>query len=112
MKKMILLLFLLGWSVLATRGQEAKGSPPPLESHPKMGKDEKKAPSTIAKPVSQILGKEVVFGGYLVDLAKSERKRAFFDLKAPLDPKKDIENLIFYPGTEHVEAVILFSIKH
>jgi hypothetical protein len=114
MKKPMLFLCLLGLSALATYGQNTKGGQALLESQPvKKEKEEKKVPApTAPKSTNEILGKRVEFGGYFTDLFKADNKRALFDLKTPLDPKKDLENLSFYPRTEHVQAVILFSIKH
>jgi len=114
MKKPTLFLLLLGLSALTTYGQAAKGGQALLESQPvKKEKEEKKVPApTPPKPTNEILGKRVEYGGYFTDLIKADNKRALFDLKKPLDPQKDLENLSFYPRTEHVQAVILFSIKH
>ncbi len=74
-------------------------------------KEEKKPPVTPAKPTNQILGKPVVYGGYLTDVVRAQKKRPLFDLKAPIDPAKDMENLSFYPGSDKVQGVVLFSIK-
>ena len=112
MKKTILLSMTLALSALCTYGEDPKGGQLLLESQsPKKEKEEKKAPITPPKSTNQFLGKPVVYGGYFSDFVRAERKRPLFDLKAPLDPSKDLENLSYYPGTEKVRAVILFSIK-
>jgi hypothetical protein len=112
MKKFTLLFALLALSALTAYGQEAKGGQVLVESQaPKKEKEEKKTPLTPPKPTSEILGKPIVYGGYFTDLVRAEKKRALFDLKAPLDPQKDSENLLYYPGTEKVDVVVLFSIK-
>jgi hypothetical protein len=44
-------------------------------------------------------------------MARASNKRAFFNLKTPIDPQKDFENLSFYPETDKVQGFILFSVK-
>ena len=122
-----ILLVAAGMSVLGAQGQDAKStsdakdSQAVLESPPKKATEEKKAaviPPT--KSTNAILSKPVVYGGYFTDFVKAERKRRLFDLSAPLDPQKDLENLSFNPGIEKVQGpskytspvIILFSIKH
>jgi hypothetical protein len=78
---------------------------------PKSEPHEKKVVVTPAKPAGQILGKRVVYGGYLTEMSRAEKKRGFFSLRTPIDPNKDLENVSFYPGTDKVQGIILFSIK-
>jgi hypothetical protein len=112
MKKMTLLLVVLGLSALSTYGQDAKGGQVLAESNvSKKATEEKKTPLKLPTPKSEILGKPVVYGGYFTDFVRAERKRALFDLRTPLDPKKDLENVSFYPGTDTVQAIVLFRIK-
>ncbi len=80
--------------------------------HPKNKNEDKKALPPAPLTTNQVKNTEAVFGGYFMDLVKANRKRPFFDLKVPIDPVKDFENLSFYPGTDHVQAIVLFSIKH
>lgn len=77
----------------------------------KKEKEEKKTPVTPPKPSSEILGHKVYYGGYFTDFVRSESKRTLLNLKAPIDPPKDLENVVFYPGTEKVQGIVLFSIK-
>lgn len=111
--KITWLLLALPLSISNLYGDDPKGSqvlvaPPPTKKE----KEESKTPAPTIKTTNQFVGKPVVYGGYFADFIKAERKRELFDFKTPLDPQKDLENLVFYPGTEHVQAVILFSIKH
>jgi hypothetical protein len=111
MKKMTLLsvLFLL---CLVARGQDPKGAQTLMESQvPRKEIEAKKAKVVPPKPTDQVVGKRVLYGGYLTELAKSEKKRSFFNLRTPLDPQKDQENLSYYPGTDQVQAIVLFNIK-
>lgn len=114
MRKPTLFLLLLGLSALTTYGQAVKGGQALLESQPvkKEKEGQKVPPPTPPKPTTEILGKRVEYGGYFTDLFKADSKRALFNLKTPLDPRKDLENLSFYSRTPQVQAVILFSIKH
>ncbi len=112
MKKISLLLGILASSALVSLGQDAKGGQTLAEVQSvKKDKPEKKPAVTPPKPTDQILGKKVVYGGYLTDFARAEKKRPLFNLKAPIDPQKDVENISYYPGTDKVQGVILFSIK-
>jgi hypothetical protein len=82
-----------------------------LESHTSRKPNEKKKVPA-PKPIGEILlGKRVAYGGYFIDLIKADNKWALFDLATPLDQQMDLENLGCYRRTDHVRAVILFSIK-
>ncbi|MFO1499532.1 MAG: hypothetical protein U1G07_14260 [Verrucomicrobiota bacterium] len=111
MKTTTLLLALLFLSALTGRAQQAKGGEAMVEAQAAAKKEEKKAAVVPPKPTSEILGKKVIYGGYLTDLKRSEGKRSFFSLRSPIDPQKDVENLWFYPGTDKVQGVVFFSIK-
>jgi hypothetical protein len=132
----------VGLSAVATYGQAAQTSPPPLlpRSITNQGQNvTTKVPALVqsysakqaveqAKPAALapapatnvILRTGVVYGGYASDLVKAKQKRALFNLKSPLDPQKDLENVWTYPETERVHrldpytspVIILFSIKH
>ena len=71
----------------------------------------KKAVVAPAKPTSEILGKRVTYGGYLSEVSRTEKGRSLFSLRSPLDRQKESENVSFYPGTEKVQGIVLFSIK-
>jgi hypothetical protein len=95
-----------------TVGQAAPSGQAPLESQSIVRTNEaQNAQITVPRPTTKVLGKHVTFGGYFTDFVRAERKRPLFDLKAPIDPKKDMENLSFWPGTDQVQGVVLFSIK-
>jgi hypothetical protein len=113
MKTLIWLATVLATSTLGAPAQDAKGAKVLMESHgPKAAAPEqKKVPVTPPQATNVILGKQVVYGGYLSELKRAEKKRAFFDLRAPVDYRKDLENVSFYPGTEKVQGIILFSVK-
>jgi hypothetical protein len=106
----------------AQDAKDSKGSQALLESTSAAtkAKEEKKAEMPRAKATNEVLGTRVVYGGYFTDFVRAERKRSLFDLSAPLSPKKDLENLSLYPGTEQAHTqkiynspvVVLFSIKH
>lgn len=78
----------------------AKQKPPPP-----------KVPIIPPKPIHHILGVPVTYGGYFSDIAKAENKRALLNLKTPLDPRKDLENVSFYPNSEQARGIVFFSIK-
>jgi hypothetical protein len=113
MKQFLLLLSVFSvLPVLSARAQDAKASPnlaaPPSAQKPK---EEMNITLTPSKPQTKIPGTSAFAGGYFMELVRAERKRALFDLRTPLDPEKDLENLVFYPGTERVQAFVLFRIK-
>lgn len=83
-----------------------------MESHSaRKEREEKKSPAAPVKPTAEILGKRVVLGGFFTDFLKAERKRPLLSLRTPIDPQKDMENLWFYPGTEKIQGIVLFSIQ-
>jgi hypothetical protein len=110
MKKTILLSAGLALATLGALAQDPKGAQTMVE-YQAAKTPEKKPPVIPPKPSNQILGKPVVYGGYLTDLFRAEKKRPLFSLRTPIDPRKDIENVSYYPGTDKVQGVILFSIK-
>lgn len=110
MKTTSLVLALVVCFAGAILAQDAKDAAEADLQAPK--KEEKKAsvtPPTTTK--TNALGVELSYGGYLTDLKRAEKKRAMFNLKTPPDPKKDLENLWLYPGTDKISGVVLFSIK-
>ena len=113
MKPMTLLsLLVLALCTAVSRGEDPKGGQTLMDLQSGRKESEaKKVKITPAKPVNQILGKRVIYGGYFTDVLKAEKKRPLFNLRAPLDPQKDQENLSYYPGTDKVQGVTFFSIK-
>ena len=112
MKKTTLLWAVWILSAVCVWGDDPKGGQVLIESQsPKKEKEEKKAPVAAPKGTNTFLGQPVVYGGYFTDFARTEKKRALFDLKTPLDFRKDSENVSFYPNTEKVQGIILFSVK-
>jgi hypothetical protein len=111
--KMTSLLSLLLLLMAAARAEDPKGGQALMESQStRKESDAKKAKVAPAKPAAnEILGKRVTYGGYFTDWFKAEKKRPFFNLKTPSDPQKDHDNLSYYPGTDQVQGVVLFSIK-
>ena len=110
MKLTILLSALWMLSSLCAKAQDAKGAQTMVE-YQSTKTQEKKPPVIPPKPAHEILGKPVFYGGYLNELFRAEKKRPLFSLRTPIDPQKDMENLSFYPGTDKVQGVILFSVK-
>ncbi len=92
-------------------GQMLTGGPAATQSSIVSTNEEKKPQVTVPRPTSKVLGKHVTYGGFFTDFVRAQQKRSFFDLKTPNDPQKDMDNLSFYPGTDQVQGVILFSIK-
>ena len=78
---------------------------------PQAARPEKKNPVTKPAPANEVLGKPVVYSGFFTDYLRAQNKRALFSLKTPIDPQKDLENISFYPGTDKIQGVVLFSIK-
>ncbi len=99
-----LLLFLACYSVNAQQqvqtsttksGQEKKG--PALQS-----------PARPKKPLPE---QPVIFySGFLVDVARAEKPLKLLSLRAPLDPKRDGENVIRLPASNRPAGFKLFSI--
>jgi hypothetical protein len=118
MKTIAPVLLTLVLSGLASHAQSAKpaASDKPVlmqsaQTVKKPEKEEKKPAIIVPKQTNSILGQPVIYGGYFTDFVRAENKRALFDLKTPADPKKGMENLWFYPGTETIRGTVLFSIK-
>jgi hypothetical protein len=114
MKTMIALCAVLALPILSLLGEDPKGGQALLElqSPPRAQKEEKKAQVNPSKgSTNEIFGTRVFYGGYFTEFLKAERKRPLFNLKTPLNPAKDIENLWFQPGTDKIQGVVLFSIK-
>lgn len=68
----------------------------------------------IAQPTVPVpkLKKGVVYGGFLTDLKRAERKRTLLSLRTPIDPVKDMENLWVDPEAPNkFKGTVLFSIK-
>lgn len=111
MKTTTLVLALVASCACAVVGQDSKGGGAELQA-PKKAAEEKKAVVTPpTTKTNQVLGAEVSYGGYFADLKRAEKKRPLFNLKTPPDPKKDMENLWYYPGSNTISGVVLFSIK-
>jgi hypothetical protein len=70
-----------------------------------------KPPVTPPQPATELPGLRVETGGFLTEFVRAEDKRAFFNLKTPIDTVKDYENLWYYPRTPKVQGVVLFSVK-
>ncbi len=113
MKNIILLSTLLALSTLTCFGQEAtKGgqvlvAPKTIEKP----KEQKAPPLAAPKMTNAVLGKPVVYSGYITEVVRAEKKRALFDLSAPPDPQKDLENVFFNSSPELAHPIILFRIK-
>ena len=110
MKTMTLLLALLPFAASSALAQDPKGGEALAEVH-SAKKEEKKPAVTPPKPADQVLGKTVTYGGFFTDFVRAEKKRPLFSLRTPIDPKKDLENIWFYPNTDKISGVVLFSIK-
>src|SRR5262249_13246493 len=100
-------------SLASTYGQDTKGgqvlvAPKSIE---KPKEEEKKAPLTPPKMTNAILGKPIVYSGYLVELVRAEKKRPLFDLAAPIDSNKDPENVFFRPNQDVAQPIVFFRIK-
>lgn len=73
--------------------------------------EQKPAPLTAPKPVDALLGKSVFHQGYFMDLVRAQQKLALFDLRTPVDPDLDLENLIFSHDTDKIQGIVLFRWK-
>jgi len=112
MKRLVLFFPILVLGALSALADDPKGAQLLMESHAAPKATEEKRPAvTPTTPKSEILGKPVVYGGYLTDVFRAEKKRPFFNLRTPIDPAKDSENLSTYPGTDKINGIVLFSIK-
>jgi hypothetical protein len=121
MKTTILLAAFILLTALV-RGEDPKGAQALIESQaPKKAEEPKKTIISPPKSTNEVLGTPVVYGGYLSDLAKAEKKRPLFNLKTPFDPQKDLENYWSPPSFENrpvhrldpepVHGFVLFSVK-
>ena len=114
MKTTIALCAVLALPVFSLLGDDPKGGQALLElqSPPRPQREEKKAQVIPPKgTTNEIFGNRVFYGGYFTEFLKAERKRPLFNLKTPLNPEKDFENLWLQPGTDKIQGVVLFSIK-
>jgi hypothetical protein len=110
MKTTILLLAVLPFVTGSAFAQETNAAPTAVEvQSPK--KEEKKPAVVPPKPADYLLGHKVIYAGYLTEVARADKKRPFFSLSAPIDPKKDWDNLWVAPGSDKISGVVLFSIK-
>jgi hypothetical protein len=112
MRRLISIFAFLGFATLTAAAQQTNGAPatttPQATAKPH---EEKTLILTPPKTTNAVLAKPVIYGGFFTELIRAESKRAFFDLRTPLDPQKDLENVLFYPGTQQVQGIILVSIK-
>jgi hypothetical protein len=112
MKTTLLSLICAALSSGFAKAQDPKGGQALFQSQtPKTEKSQKPASVKPQKATGHILGHKVVYGGYLVDYSQAEKKRPLFNLRLPVDPQKDTENLWYYPGTDKIQGVVFFSIK-
>jgi hypothetical protein len=112
MKKLILLSAFVALPILSTYGQQAtNGTVLVAPESIQKPKEEKKVPLNPPKMTNAVLGKPIVYGGYVTDLVRAEKKRSFFDLSAPLDPQKDMENVFFNSNQDLAHPLVLFRIK-
>ena len=111
MKMMIFVSAFFALSALSGYAQDANGgqvlAAPKVIEKPK----EAKPPLTVPKMTNAVLGKPVVYGGYFTEVVRAEKKRALYDLSAPLDPLKDLENVFFNSAPDVAQPIILFRIK-
>ena len=111
MKAIALLIILLAASSRA-HADEPKGAQALMGAQAvKTQKEPRRAPIAPPRPGAPAPGKRVGYGGYFTEVFRSEKKRPFFNLRTPIDPAKDLENIWFYPGTDKIQGVVLFSIK-
>jgi hypothetical protein len=112
MRTLIYVLAVLCFTFQAGLAQSAKGGQRLMELQTQARqKEQKPAPMSEPKPAGEILGRKVIYGGYLTELRRAERKRQLFDLRTPSDENKDMEHVAFYPGVEKIQGFIFFSIK-
>lgn len=113
MKTMLLCSLFLSLAALSIHAQAAKSDPvlvtPQVTQKPKP--DTNAPPLVLPKSTNAILGMPITFGGYITDLVRAKNKRALFDLKTPLDPQKDFDNIFFNGFPSTAQPVILFRIK-
>jgi len=114
MKTLISVWAVVVLPAISLLGEDPKGGQVLLElqAPPRPQKEEKKIPVVPPKGgTNEIFGTRVFYGGYFSEFLRAERKRPFFDLKAPIVPEKDLDNLWFQPGTDKIQGIVLFSIK-
>lgn len=109
-QKLLCLTLLVAASAVYARAQEAKGGQTLIR--PATKTPAAKAAAPVLTPSEKTVGQHITYGGYIVAVLKAKDKHALFDLKQPLDPQKDLQNLSFIPGTDVSSTVILFRIKH
>jgi hypothetical protein len=109
------LLLVFGLSGVCAFGQDAKGSQTLVQTNAAnavlKAPVEKKAPPTLT-PTEKRLGQQITYGGYVVDALKAKDKHALLNLKQPIDPRKDLDNLTWVSPADHSATIILFRIKH
>ena len=66
-------------------------------------------PPALHPPPTKFGGARVTYGGFFVDLAKTEKPLKALDLRAPIKPYDD--NLYTDPQSGKVRGFVLFSIK-
>ncbi|MEK7684659.1 MAG: hypothetical protein AAB466_04475 [Verrucomicrobiota bacterium] len=80
----------------------------------KPGVAQKKGPAlgtpAAKKASSEIMERKVFYSGFLVELAKSEKPLQVVNLRAPLNPKRDLENVVVEPRTGRVLGFRLLSL--
>jgi hypothetical protein len=54
--------------------------------------------------------KPLTYGGFLVELSRSERKTKAFSLRQPVDPKNDYKHVYVDERTARPKGVVLFSV--
>jgi hypothetical protein len=112
MKNLLILCALLSLSTPSMLAQDARGGQLRLEGQATAKAREQK-PATVrpAKYRGEVQGRRVVYGGYLTEFFRADRKRQFLSLRAPLNEATDGENVAVYPGAENVQGFIFFSFK-
>jgi hypothetical protein len=55
--------------------------------------------------------KPVIYGGFLVDAARTEKKSRLFSLRAPRDPKTDYRNISFDERSGKPKGFVLFRLE-
>jgi len=72
---------------------------------------EKQALRPPAPADTRVSKRPVTYGGFLVDVAKSERPAKMLSLRAPATGTNDAANVYTDPETERPRGFVLFSIK-
>jgi hypothetical protein len=54
--------------------------------------------------------KPLTYGGFLVELSRSERKTKALSLRQPVDPKNDYKHVYLDERTGRAKGVVLFSV--